>query len=151
MDKAEINKKLSQIGNTFICPIAVIFREGKVLKGLRNYTADKWKEISVWTSPGGRCDEGETIEETLRREVKEETGIYDFEIKDFIGEVAGAKEGDIVPIFFCTTEQDAKLMEPEKFSKWRWVPTEEYISEEQWTKMNPRTHKLISEYLKKYE
>ncbi len=62
---------LEKQGDPAICPAAIIVREGKILLGLRNYSSDKWKEISVWTTPGGRCDEGETIEETLRREVFE--------------------------------------------------------------------------------
>jgi len=66
-------------------------------------------------NPGRRSDIGETIEQTLRREVAEEVNITDLEILDFIGEVPGAKEGDVVLMFYCTTKQDGKLMEPEKF------------------------------------
>lgn len=95
-----LKTQLSRIGTKAICPIAVIVRDGKILMGLRHYTPDKWKSISAWTIPGGRCDEGETIETTLRRETEEEIGVKDLEIIDFIGEVPGAKEGDIVPIFF---------------------------------------------------
>jgi ADP-ribose pyrophosphatase YjhB (NUDIX family) len=139
---------LAIVGDASMCPAAVVVRNQSILLGLRNYTPDKWKEISVWTTPGGRCDLGETIEKTLRREVREEVGISDLKIQEFIGEVSGAKKGDTVPIFFCTTEQDATLMEPEKFSEWRWVPILKYISGEQWSKMNPEGHKIISAYLK---
>lgn len=114
-------KKLSQIGGEKYCPVAVFVDDKKILVGLRHYTPDKWKTISVWTCPGGRCDENETIENTLRREVVEETGITDFEILDYIGDVPGAKEGDIVPLFICKTSQSPKLMEPEKFSDWQWI------------------------------
>lgn len=96
--------------------------------GHRHYTPDKWKKISVWTVPGGRCDEGEKIEETLRREVREETGITDLEIIEYLGQVSGAKDGDIVPIFACKTLQEPTLMEPEKFSEWSWKEFEEYKS-----------------------
>jgi ADP-ribose pyrophosphatase YjhB (NUDIX family) len=142
--------KLKEMGNEYKCPIAIMMRDGKILNGYRNYTKEKWKDVSVWTVPGGRCDNGENLEETLRREVKEEVGITNFEIIDFIGETAGAKEGDILPIFFCITKEDARLMEPEKFSEWRWVEKDEFINnEEEYGGFNPIARKLIIDYLKK--
>lgn len=144
-----LEEKLSEMGTDKKCPIAVMVRDGKVLTGQRNYTKDKWKDISVWTIPGGRCDAGETLEQTLRREVAEEVGITDFIIQDFIGEVPGAKEGDIVPMFYCTTTQDARLMEPEKFSEWRWITIESYINGETYSGFNPAARKMITSYLSK--
>lgn len=122
-------------------------RDGKILTGRRHYTPDKWQTISVWTVPGGRCDSGENLQETLQREVREEVGITDFKIVDFIGEVSGAKEGDIVPIFFCTTKQDFKLMEPEKFSEWRWVLKDEYIAGGEYSGFNPAVRKIVVDFL----
>ncbi len=115
-----LQQKLRQKGDGLTCPVAIIIREGKVLMGLRNYTPDKWKTISVWTIPGGRCDEEEILEETLRRETEEETGINDLVIKEFVGEFPGSKEGDIVPVFLCGSEQEVELLEPHKFSEWKW-------------------------------
>ncbi len=112
-----LKDQLSKIGGQLICPMAVVIRNNSILLGLRNYTPEKWKAISVYTMPGGRCETNESVETTLRREIKEEVNITDFELVDFIGEVPGAKEGDIVPIFFCTTNQEPQLMEPEKFSE----------------------------------
>ena len=91
-----------------------------MLIGLRNYTPDKFKKISLWTIPGGRGEDGETIEVTVRRETLEEVGIAKLEITDYLGDVPGAKEGDIVPLFIGNTDEEPKLMEPEKFSEWRW-------------------------------
>ena len=141
--------KLNEIGNESKCPIAIIMRDGKILTGYRNYTEDKWKKISVWTLPGGRCDKGETIKEALTREIKEEVNITEFEIIDFVGEVPGAKEGDSVLIFSCTTKQDFKLMEPEKFSEWKWVSKDEYITNGEYSGFNSTARKVIVEYLKK--
>lgn len=142
-----LNESLSKITSSLHCPGAVIIRDGKILIGLRNYTADKWKNISVWTLPGGRCDLNETIENTLKREAEEEIGITDLKIIDYIGEVAGAKEGDIVPLFLCSTEQGPKLMEPEKFSEWKWVTIEEFAKDYYSTFINPKAHDLIVSYL----
>ncbi len=138
-----MEEKLKEIGGVKKCPVAILIRDGKILFGLRNYTKDKWKDVSVWTIPGGRCEEGETLEEALRREVYEEVGISDLNIIKFAGETNGAKEGDLLEIFFCTTEQDYKLMEPEKFSEWRWVPKDEYIVEGKYSGFNLDARKII--------
>lgn len=142
-----MDRELTKTGDGVKCPIAVILKDGNILAGHRHYTKDKWKEISVWTHPGGRSDIGETIEQTLRREVAEEVNITEFEIVDFIGEVPGAKEGDIVLIFYCTTKQEAVLNEPEKFSEWRWVSIKEFISEKFYSGFNPRARNMITNYL----
>ena len=117
----KIIQELSKIGNETTCPLAVIVKDDKILVGLRHYTPDKWKTISVWIQPGGRCYEGEIVEETLRREVEEETGIDDLKILEFITEIPGAKEGDLGLLFLCETNQEPKLMEPHKFSDWKWI------------------------------
>jgi ADP-ribose pyrophosphatase YjhB (NUDIX family) len=128
----------------------VIIKNKSILLGLRNYTPEKWKAISVWTTPGGRCEAGETIEAALRREVKEEIDVDNLRILDFIGEIPGAKEGDIVPIFLCDTDQTPRLMEPEKFSEWKWISLEEYQNGKDWRTMNPAAHALIKNFLIKY-
>jgi 8-oxo-dGTP pyrophosphatase MutT (NUDIX family) len=144
-----MNNYLNKLGDGITCPISLIMKDGKFLVGYRNYTPDKWKKISVWTIPGGRSDLGETIEETLRREVAEEVNITDLKILDFIGEAPGAKEGDVVLVFYCTTKQDALLMEPEKFSEWRWVSLKEY--EEIYISFNPEVREMIINYLTKLQ
>ena len=78
-----MQESLNLIGDQSKCPVALIIRDNKILLGHRHYTPDKWKTVSVWTCPGGRCDDGETIEDTLRREVEEETGISNLKIEEF--------------------------------------------------------------------
>lgn len=138
-------KQLRATGNSAICPAIAIVRDGKLLVGLRHYTPDKWKTVSVWTIPGGRCDEGEPVEITLRREVAEEVGIGELEITDFLGEIPGAKEGDILYLFAGTTTEEPQLLEPEKFSEWKWedpaAMPENFI--------NPRALELIREFLRR--
>jgi 8-oxo-dGTP diphosphatase len=108
-----------------ICTAGIFLKDGKVLLGLRNYKTQQYKDGDFWTTPGGRCDEGEGIETTLRREVEEEIGVKNFEIKEKLGIVPGAKEGDEVHVFICETDEAAKLMEPEKFKEWKWFEPKE--------------------------
>lgn len=119
--------------------VAVIIRENKLLIGLRNYTKDVWKDISVWTVPGGHCEKGETFEQTLKRETLEETGIDDLVITEYLGKVAGAKEGDTVYAFKADTKEEPKLMEPDSFSEWKWCPLDALPE----NFINPEALKLI--------
>lgn len=130
---------LQKIGSDKDVPVAFIFKRNKLLIGLRNYTPDKWKTISVWTAPGGRCDGNETLETTLRREVAEEVGINDLKIMQYLGSVPGAREGDVVYVFKAETNQEPKLMEPEKFSEWKWCPISKIPS----NFINPKSLELL--------
>lgn len=60
--------------------------------------------VGYWALPGGRVDAGETVEQTIVREVKEETGL-DVEVVRKIGEyheqgVQGGMEYDYYPACF---------------------------------------------------
>lgn len=118
--------ELKHKGDVHTCTCAVIIRDGKILLGLRHYTQEQWKTISVWTTPGGRSNQGESLEEGLRRETMEETGITDLTIKQFLGVVpAAGSQADTLWMFLCESAGEAKLMEPDKFSAWQWFPLEE--------------------------
>ena len=136
------NSILQKIGKSTDVPVAFIFRGEKLLIGLRHYTPDKWKKISVWTAPSGRCEENEALGVTLKREVFEEIGIDDLEIIDYLGTVPGAKKGDTLFVFKASTKQEPKLMEPEKFSEWKWC----HISEIPSNFINPESLKLVKDY-----
>ncbi len=123
--------------------VAFIIKDNKILIGLRNYTKDVWKDISVWTVPGGRCNPKETLEETLRREVKEEVNIKNLDIQSYLGKVRGSKSEDVVHVFICKTNSEAKLMEPEKFSEWKWCDTNSVPD----NFINPEGLDLVKKYL----
>ncbi len=84
--------------------------------GKRHYSESE----VFWTCPGGRCNDGETIETALRREVYEEIGINELDILEYIAELNGYLDCDKVFLFLCQTKQAPRLMEPANFSEWRW-------------------------------
>lgn len=132
--------ELKHHSDAHTCSSAVIIRDEKILLGLRHYTPDKWKFISVWTTPGGRSEIGESVEDGLRRETKEETGIDDLVIKRFLGAVpAVGDEKDTLWTFLCETTNEPTLMEPEKFSDWKWFPLAELPE----NFINPALRRLI--------
>ena len=102
-----------------LCTSGVIVREGKVLLGNRVYN-----EANVWIAPGGRCDANEKPEDTLLREVAEEIGVTDAMIVRKLGEKDGAyadeRGRDRVIVFEVHTQQEPRLVEPEKFRSWEW-------------------------------
>jgi 8-oxo-dGTP diphosphatase len=70
-----------------------------------------------WALPGGRMDPGETIQQTVVREVKEETGL-DVTIVDVIGEYVekGAREGveyEYYPTCFVVKPTNGELKKQE--------------------------------------
>ena len=67
-----------------------------------------------WALPGGRAEPGETVEETVVREVKEETGL-DVEILKKIGEyhekgINGEIEYDYYPTCFLVKPKGNKIV-----------------------------------------
>jgi len=87
--------------------------------------------FKVWRIPGGRAEHGEKLEETLIREMREETGI-EFKNPKFIGYgqdqqflVRGQKETSrLIMFFYVETSKEPKLdfNEAEDF---KWVTFDE--------------------------
>jgi 8-oxo-dGTP diphosphatase len=59
--------------NIYLAQKAFILKEGKILILKRSPKEDCFE--NMWDIPGGKIDFGETPEESLKREVKEECGI----------------------------------------------------------------------------
>ncbi len=88
---------------------------------------------AYWDVPGGRIDGNETIEETLRRELKEELPSVG---KFLIGEIVGAYrldtdlEGDrgLVLIFYKVEAETFDVIFSHEHTDFKWI-TKENISE----------------------
>ena len=88
------------------------------------------REGERWQAVGGRLERGEKLEEGLRRETKEETGITDLEIGKVIhvDEWFAKPEGElkhIVALFFlCKTKSD-KIALSNEHQEYKWITTAE--------------------------
>jgi len=58
------------------------------------------RDIDWWNLPGGGMEHGETVEEAVRREVREETGI-EVEVKYLVGVYSKPQKQEVVLTFDC--------------------------------------------------
>ncbi len=90
---------------------AVILEDGKVLLGRR-------RDIDWWNLPGGGMEPGETVDEALRREVREETGL-EVGIERLVGVYSKPQKQEVVLTFLCRVE-GGELRETEEIIECRY-------------------------------
>lgn len=124
---------------------ALIFNpEGKIF--LMN--SRKWK--NKYVIPGGHVEVGEKIEDALKREIKEETGldIYDIEFiflqESILDDAFWKKKHFIFLDFACKTNSTEVKLNSEG-QKHIWVSPEEALK----LPVEPYTIRAIEEYMKK--
>ncbi len=73
---------------------ALIFdSEGRILLGHR-------RDINWWNLPGGGMEAGETVDEAVRREVYEETGL-EVKVEQLVGVYSKPQKQEVVLTFLC--------------------------------------------------
>lgn len=96
--------------------------DGQILLGLRKGSHGEGE----WAFPGGHLEFGETVFETARREVQEETGlnIEKFELISVVDEMryieSNGKHYLNIGVRAFYESGEPKIMEPEKCVEWRW-------------------------------
>lgn len=99
----------------------IIYKDGKILIAKRNLHKDQGGK---WEFPGGKVEKGETNEEALKREIKEELDA-DIEVKEYVGENEfHYPEKDVKLIFYKANliSDRVKLLEHEDY---KWIKIEE--------------------------
>jgi len=88
------------------------------------------REGERWQAVGGRLEKGERLEEGLRREVQEETGITDLEVGKVIhvDEWFAKPEGElkhIVAIFFLCNTKTSVVTLSDEHEEYAWVSADD--------------------------
>ena len=78
----------------------------------------------LWEFPGGKQEPGETLHETLKRELREELAIECFEIQDFCTLQHTYRDIDVT-LYFMHVLRFSGQPSPELGQKLRWVTVEE--------------------------
>ena len=121
---------------------AIIIHENKIFATQRGYGEFK----DGWEFPGGKIEPGETSQEALVREIKEELDI-EIEVKDFLETV----EYDYptfhlsMDCFFCTIKSGELVLKEHEAAKWLTVETLDSVD---WLPADQGLIEGIREYMK---
>lgn len=107
--------------------VLILNERGEVLLGLRTASHG----AGEWALPGGHLEFGETVFQTAKREVKEETDldIDTFELISVCDEmryiVSDGKHYLNLGVVGTYVGGEPKAMEPHKCREWRWFPLDQ--------------------------
>lgn len=106
--------EFSSLRNFRIGVSALIFQDDMILLALR-------RDIGWWNLPGGGMEVGETVEESMVREVREETGLY-VVVEQLVGVYSKPQKQEVVLTFRCRPV-GGELTETEESCECRYFPT----------------------------
>lgn len=102
----------------------LVLKEGKILLGERLASHG----AGTWSLPGGHLEFGETFESAGAREVAEETGLVDIELKGLVcvsNDRVYGKHFVTIGMLAHWKRGEPVAMEPEKAANWTWfLPSE---------------------------
>ena len=121
---------------------AIIIHENKIFATQRGYGEFK----DGWEFPGGKIEPGETPQEALVREIKEELDI-EIEVKDFL-ETVEYDYPDFhlsMDCFFCSIRSGELVLKEHEAAKWLTVETLDSVD---WLPADQGLIEGIREYIK---
>ncbi len=108
---------------------AVILRaDGKIL-ALRRSATDPHRPLG-WDMPGGEVEFGEDLRESIRREVREESGIEvsDLVLLTAIGYVSKKGEYRVSIGYRARVPQDTAVLLSSEHDRYEWLSREEFLT-----------------------
>lgn len=123
--------------------VLILNKERKIFL-MKSY---KWK--NKYVIPGGHIELGEKIEDALRREIKEETGLDIFDIKficwqEFIFDKVFWKKKHFIFFDFACKTKSSKVKLNSEGQEFIWLYPQEALK----LSIEPYTRRTILEYLK---
>lgn len=120
---------------------AIIIHENKIFATQRGYGEFK----DGWEFPGGKIEPGETSQEALVREIKEELDI-EIKVKDFLETVEYDYPGFHLSMdcFFCTIKSGELVLKEHEAAKWLTMETLDSVD---WLPADQGLIEGIREYL----
>ncbi|MEA2460671.1 MAG: 8-oxo-dGTP diphosphatase [Actinomycetota bacterium] len=117
---------------------AIVVVEGRLLMVRRGHEPNK----GLWTVPGGRVERGESLEDAVKREIREETGLA-VEVGRLAGHLEYIGEHHLVILDFLAQPQDgSEPVAGDDADEVRWVPLDEIANLD----CTPRFVELLTEW-----
>ena len=104
----------------FVCAV-IRDRAGRILFERRSQNVGHF--AGLWCTPGGAIDEGETAEEAIRREIREETGI-ELSALERMPDVV-RRSGTIAFFASHPADHETRILEPEFIDELAWFRIDE--------------------------
>lgn len=108
-----------------------LLRDGKLLLGQRKNCFGE----GDWGLPGGHLEFGENMQEGVRRELREETGleIGEMTFSNLVNGPSGGKHYLQVGFIAHDVQDEPELKEPDRCAEWRWfslaaLPTNIFVA-----------------------
>lgn len=125
--------------------VLILNPKGKILL----VQSHKWR--NKYSLPGGHIELGEKIEEAIRREVKEETGLNIYNIQflhfqEMIFDPVFYKKKHFIFLDFMAKTREQKVKLDSEAQKYPWVKASEALQ----MPLHQYSRKTIQEYIKKY-